>query len=89
MVEMATGNSPWPESTDPASVINQIALSSDVPAISEWVSDEMKDFVSKCLIQDPKQRWTAEELLRPPYIAEAEETEESPIQLYSSSKQGK
>ncbi|KAK8955221.1 Mitogen-activated protein kinase kinase 5 [Platanthera guangdongensis] len=56
---------------------------------SPWVSDEMKDFVSKCLIHDPKQRWTAEELLRHPYMVEAEETEESLVQLCSSSKQGK
>ncbi|KAK8964546.1 hypothetical protein KSP40_PGU010226 [Platanthera guangdongensis] len=55
----------------------------------EWVSDEMKDFVSKCLIRDPKQRWTTEEFLPHPYMAEAEEIEESPVQLRSSSKQGK
>ncbi|KAK8970281.1 hypothetical protein KSP40_PGU017271 [Platanthera guangdongensis] len=50
--------------------------------------DSRKD-KGKGMAGDLKQRWTAEELLRHPYMAEAEETEESPVQLYSSSKQGK
>ncbi|KAI0515814.1 hypothetical protein KFK09_008482 [Dendrobium nobile] len=82
VVEMATGKSPWPKATNPVAAIHQISFSSDVPALPDWVSDKGKDFVSKCLRRDPKERWTADQLLHHPFIAEAEE-------LCSSSKKGK
>ncbi|KAL0921125.1 hypothetical protein M5K25_008164 [Dendrobium thyrsiflorum] len=73
VVEMATGKSPWPEATNPVAAIHQISFSSDVPAMPEWISDKGKDFVSKCLRRDPKERWTTEQLLRHPFIVESEE----------------
>ncbi|KAH0463784.1 hypothetical protein IEQ34_006570 [Dendrobium chrysotoxum] len=82
VVEMATGKSPWPEATNPVAAIHQLSFSSDVPALPDWVSDKGKDFVSKCLRRDPKERWTAEQLLHHPFIVEAEE-------LCSSRKKGK
>ncbi|PKA61472.1 Mitogen-activated protein kinase kinase kinase ANP1 [Apostasia shenzhenica] len=71
VVEMATGGSPWPEISDPVAAIHRIGFSSDVPAMPAWVSGDAKDFVSRCLMRDPKQRWTAEELLRHPFMAVA------------------
>ncbi|XP_020573830.1 mitogen-activated protein kinase kinase kinase NPK1-like [Phalaenopsis equestris] len=81
VVEMATGKSPWPEAANSVAAIHQISFSSDVPEMPEWISDEGKDFVSKCLRRDPKERWTAEQLLRHPFVLEEEE-------LCSSSKKG-
>ncbi|KAG0489379.1 hypothetical protein HPP92_008190 [Vanilla planifolia] len=81
VVEMATGKSAWPEITDPLSVIHHIGFSSAVPVIPAWLSEEGKDFILKCLQRDPKQRWTAEQLLCHPFVA----VQESPLVLCSSS----
>lgn len=41
----------------------------EVPRVSsELFSDEFQDFVAKCLIKDPKRRWSAEELLEHPFV---------------------
>ncbi|KAK8949185.1 Mitogen-activated protein kinase kinase kinase NPK1 [Platanthera zijinensis] len=85
VVEMATGRSPWPEITDAVSALYRIGFTSDSPIIPEWISDEGKDFVSKCFVRDPKQRWTAEQLLRHPFVAA-----EPPLQiLLPNEKQGR
>lgn len=68
VIEMATGNSPWPNADDPVSVLYRIAFSDEIPVIPDGFSDQAKDFVSKCLIRDPKQRWTAKELVEHPFI---------------------
>ncbi|KAG0490998.1 hypothetical protein HPP92_007861 [Vanilla planifolia] len=81
VVEMATGKSAWPEIADPVSVIHHIGFSSAVPVIPAWLSEEGKDFILKCLQRDPKQRWTAEQLLCHPFVA----VQESPLVLCSSS----
>ncbi|PKA65276.1 Mitogen-activated protein kinase kinase kinase NPK1 [Apostasia shenzhenica] len=69
VVEMATGKSPWQEAAHPVTAIRRIGFSSDVLTLPEWVSGEGKDFVSKCLRRDPKERWTAAELLQHPFVA--------------------
>ncbi|KAL0921170.1 hypothetical protein M5K25_008217 [Dendrobium thyrsiflorum] len=82
VLEMATGKSPWPEATNPVVAIHKILFSSYVPVMSEWISEKGKDFVSKCLRRDPKERWTTEQPLSHPFIVESEE-------LCSSWKKGK
>ncbi|KAK8958591.1 Mitogen-activated protein kinase kinase kinase 2 [Platanthera guangdongensis] len=85
VVEMATGRSPWPEITDAVSALYRIGFTSDSPIIPGWISEEGKDFVSKCFVRDPKQRWTAEQLLRHPFVAA-----EPPLQiLLPNEKQGR
>ncbi|XP_017700075.2 mitogen-activated protein kinase kinase kinase 18-like [Phoenix dactylifera] len=69
IVEMATGHAPWPEVSDPIAALHRIAFSSDVPELPSWISDEGKDFSDKCLRRDPKERWTAEQLLNHPFVA--------------------
>ncbi|KAK9056767.1 hypothetical protein SSX86_024130 [Deinandra increscens subsp. villosa] len=75
VIEMATGGSPWPEVDDPVSVLYKIGFSGEIPATPDELSDQAKDFVSKCLIRDPKRRWTAAELLKHPYIQQLDEHE--------------
>ncbi|XP_059661090.1 mitogen-activated protein kinase kinase kinase 18-like [Cornus florida] len=70
VIEMATGGSPWPNVTDPVSVLYRIAFSGELPEFPDDLSDQAKDFLSKCLKIDPKQRWTAKELLEHPLIRE-------------------
>ncbi|KAF5814230.1 putative mitogen-activated protein kinase kinase kinase STE-STE11 family [Helianthus annuus] len=68
VIEMATGCSPWLNVTDPVSVLYKIAYSGESPDIPGVLSNEAKDFISKCLIQDPKARWGATQLLKHPFI---------------------
>ncbi|XP_008784479.2 mitogen-activated protein kinase kinase kinase 18-like [Phoenix dactylifera] len=69
VVEMATGRAPWPEFSDPIAALHRIAFSTDVPELPSWISDEGKDFLDRCLRRDPNERWTAEQLLKHPFVA--------------------
>ena len=42
------------------------------PAISERWSEDFRDFVSKCLTKNPKNRPTAADLLRHPFVLGAD-----------------
>ncbi|KAK9285890.1 hypothetical protein L1049_025091 [Liquidambar formosana] len=70
MIEMATGGSPWPNVTDPLSVLYRIAHSEDLPEFPNFLSEQAKDFLSKCLRRDPIERWTAAQLLKHPFLGE-------------------
>ncbi|KAF4362261.1 hypothetical protein F8388_008145 [Cannabis sativa] len=68
VAEMYTGKPIW---NDPQQ--NQWALllrigGEELPEIPQELSEEGKDFLSKCLIKDPKKRWTAEMLLDHPFV---------------------
>ncbi|KAK9077348.1 hypothetical protein SSX86_005685 [Deinandra increscens subsp. villosa] len=68
VIEMATGCSPWLNVNDPVSVLYKIAYSGESPNIPGVFSNQAKDFIGKCLVQDPKARWGATELLKHPFI---------------------
>ncbi|XP_022753116.1 mitogen-activated protein kinase kinase kinase 18-like [Durio zibethinus] len=70
IIEMSTGNSPWPELNDPVSALYKIGFSGDLPEIPKWLSEKGKDFLGKCLRRDAKERWTAKELLQHPFMEE-------------------
>ncbi|CAD5177578.1 unnamed protein product [Musa acuminata subsp. malaccensis] len=69
VIEMATGRPPWPLVSDALSALHQIAFSTDVPEFPRWISEEGRDFLSRCLRRDPLERWTAEQLLQHPFVA--------------------
>ncbi|KAH7658350.1 Mitogen-activated protein kinase kinase kinase protein [Dioscorea alata] len=71
VIEMATGRSPWliGSEIDPFAVLHRIAFSGETPAAPAWFSDEGKDFVSKCLMKCPNDRWSAKELLKHSFLA--------------------
>ncbi|KAK4369406.1 hypothetical protein RND71_013198 [Anisodus tanguticus] len=71
IIEMATGGSPWTNVTNPISLLYQIAFSGQSPNIPKFLSLEAKDFLSKCLRRDPKERWTAKELLKHPFLEQS------------------
>ncbi|KAG6385596.1 hypothetical protein SASPL_154432 [Salvia splendens] len=73
VVEMATGRHPWPEMNDPAAAIYRIGFSGEAPELPGRFSEEARDFVGRCLVRDPRRRWTAAELLRHPFLESAEE----------------
>ncbi|KAI9185634.1 hypothetical protein LWI28_009002 [Acer negundo] len=77
VIEMATGKNPWLElGGDPVSALYRIGFSGEVPDIPGWLSEEARDFVSKCLKRDPEERLTAEELLQHPFLVDQQEEEE-------------
>lgn len=72
IIEMATGGSPWiTANNNPASLLYHIAFSGQTPEIPKFLSSQGRDFLSKCLRRDPKQRWSAKQLLNHPFLEES------------------
>ncbi|XAR57788.1 Mitogen-activated protein kinase kinase kinase [Bertholletia excelsa] len=70
VVEMVTGEPAWkcsPEN-DVCRLLMRIA-GEESPEIPQKLSEEGKDFLSKCFLKDPRKRWTAEMLLSHPFVA--------------------
>ncbi|KAK1322326.1 Mitogen-activated protein kinase kinase kinase 2 [Acorus calamus] len=83
VVEMVTGRAPWPEATDAVAAMFRIGFSEEVPEIPEKMSEEGKEFLRRCFVRDPKQRPTAEELMKHAFVdlcrnSAAEGVDESP-----------
>ncbi|KAM7279961.1 hypothetical protein ACFE04_007095 [Oxalis oulophora] len=72
IIEMATGSTPWPELNDPVSALYRIGFSSEGPKIPAWLSVKAKDFLNKCLMQCPRERWNVEQLLDHPFLVDVE-----------------
>ena len=70
VIEMATGCNPWPEVNDAVSAVYRIGFSGDVPETPMWLSENGRDFLDKCLRRNPRERWTAKELLKHPFLEE-------------------
>ncbi|XP_055804563.1 mitogen-activated protein kinase kinase kinase 20-like [Solanum dulcamara] len=45
-----------------------IGVKNQLPQIPEELSEEGKDFLNKCFVKDPAKRWTAEMLLKHPFV---------------------
>lgn len=76
VIEMATGGPPWTRVENPVSVLYRIGFSGEIPEVPGFLSDEGKDFLSKCLRTDPRERWTARQLLRHPFLRESSSNSE-------------
>lgn len=80
VLQMLTGQNPW-DSTD-SDIFKTIGYSRKLPKIPRKFSQESKDFLRKCLVRNPKNRWTAEMLLDHPFLndinnaTEIQETQE-------------
>ncbi|CAI9757020.1 unnamed protein product [Fraxinus pennsylvanica] len=73
IIEMATGSNPWQEMEDPVSALYRIGYSGTSPEYPSWLSDSAKELLSKCLVRDPNERWTAAQLLKHPFFDSMEE----------------
>jgi serine/threonine protein kinase len=67
VVELISGNLAW-EFNDMEDLMIQIATKS--PKIPETMSEIGKDFLLRCFARDTRKRWTAEMLLRHPFLLE-------------------
>jgi mitogen-activated protein kinase kinase kinase 17/18 len=72
IIEMATGKAPWNgiiKESEVIAAIYRIGYCSDsMPTIPAWLSKDGQDFLMNCLIRDPNERWSAEQLLHHPFV---------------------
>ncbi|WVZ11471.1 hypothetical protein V8G54_016001 [Vigna mungo] len=70
VVEMVTGKPAWDVSNGSSiwKLLIRIGVGEELPKIPEELSEEGKDFLEKCFVKDPKNRWSAEMLLKHPFI---------------------
>ncbi|CAN4079672.1 unnamed protein product [Withania somnifera] len=73
VAEMATGKPVW-RCSDITKLLMTIGVGDELPDIPERFSGEGKDFLEKCFVKDPRKRWTAEMLLKHPFVADHDET---------------
>ena len=71
VVEMFSGETAWSveEGSHFMSLLLRIGVGEELPKVPEELSEEGKDFLSKCFVKDPEKRWTAEMLLNHPFVA--------------------
>ncbi|XP_061336703.1 mitogen-activated protein kinase kinase kinase 20-like [Gastrolobium bilobum] len=76
MVEMVTGKPAWnmQKGSSMCSLLFRIGMGEELPEIPEELSQEGKDFLGKCFVKDPSKRWTAEMLLKHPFVADDDDT---------------
>ncbi|KAK7386438.1 hypothetical protein VNO78_26662 [Psophocarpus tetragonolobus] len=70
IVEMVTGKPAWQveKGSSMWSLLLRIGVGEEVPEIPVNLSQEGKDFIEKCFVKDPKKRWSAEMLLKHPFL---------------------
>eukprot|EP00271_Cylindrocystis_brebissonii_P021720 TRINITY_DN792_c1_g1_i1.p1 TRINITY_DN792_c1_g1~~TRINITY_DN792_c1_g1_i1.p1 ORF type:complete len:1092 (+),score=137.51 TRINITY_DN792_c1_g1_i1:324-3278(+) len=69
VIEMLTGQHPWPGLDNTWTAIFQIAKTTTGPAVPEDCSPEAKDFLRQCFVVPAKTRPLAEQLLEHPFVA--------------------
>ncbi|KAI4971916.1 hypothetical protein ZWY2020_002830 [Hordeum vulgare] len=69
VIEMATGAGPWQRFASPVATLHHVAFSGEAPELPPCLSDLGRDFLARCLQQDPSERWTAEQLLEHEFVA--------------------
>ncbi|XP_057864624.2 mitogen-activated protein kinase kinase kinase 17-like [Cryptomeria japonica] len=70
VVEMATGRPPWTNASNPLAAFYLIGCTDELPELPACLSPEGRDFLDKCFRRDPKQRWTAAQLLEHPFLSQ-------------------
>jgi serine/threonine protein kinase len=70
IIEMFTGEPPYRDKSNPISILNCIAKNNEPPQIPEDMSDQLKDFVEKCLIIEPEKRYNVYQLKKHPFISD-------------------
>ncbi|KAI9089267.1 hypothetical protein K1719_029546 [Acacia pycnantha] len=72
VVEMLTGKPAWDfkDESNIFSLLMRIGLGEELPEIPNDMSEDGKDFLRRCLVKDPRKRWTAEKLLEHPFVAD-------------------
>ncbi|KAG2242985.1 hypothetical protein Bca4012_015759 [Brassica carinata] len=72
VVEMSSGKTAWcleEGVTNVMSLMVRIGSGDEVPTIPVELSEEGRDFVRRCFVKNPVERWTAQMLLDHPFLA--------------------
>ncbi|KAI9106201.1 kinase-like domain-containing protein [Phlyctochytrium arcticum] len=67
VIEMITGKPPYLDLKNPMTALFRI-VEDDSPPLPEDISEELRDFFSKCFQRDITKRWSARELLKHDWI---------------------
>ncbi|KAE9614305.1 hypothetical protein Lal_00016768 [Lupinus albus] len=72
VVEMVTGKPAWSIKnwSNIWLLFARIAVGEELPEIPDSLSEEGKDFLAKCFVKDARKRWTAEMLLKHPFVVD-------------------
>lgn len=70
VLEMVTGKPAWKDGSNIFKLLIRIGVGEELPEIPNELSEDGKDFLRKCLVKDPSKRWTAEMLLKHPFVAD-------------------
>ncbi|CAH2038517.1 unnamed protein product [Thlaspi arvense] len=68
VIEMVTGKAPWSQQYKEVAAIFFIGTTKSHPPIPDNLSSDAKDFLLKCLQEEPNLRPTASELLKHPFV---------------------
>ncbi|OAY76157.1 Mitogen-activated protein kinase kinase kinase NPK1, partial [Ananas comosus] len=68
VIEMATGKPPWSQQYQEVAALFHVGTTKSHPPIPEHLSLEAKDFLLKCLQEEPSLRPTASDLLQHPFV---------------------
>ncbi|KAL6615854.1 hypothetical protein ACP70R_038124 [Stipagrostis hirtigluma subsp. patula] len=69
VIEMATGRAPWSDMDDVLAAVHRIGYTDAVPEVPAWLSAAAKDFLARCFARDARDRCTAAQLLKHPFVA--------------------
>ncbi|KAK1410274.1 hypothetical protein QVD17_36809 [Tagetes erecta] len=67
VLEMLTGKPAW-TCSDMSALLMKIGVGAEIPEIPGNLSEAGRDFIGKCFVKDASERWTAEMLLKHPFI---------------------
>ena len=68
IIEMFQGEPPYSDKKDLISLINCICKKNESPKIPEGMSENLKDFVKKCLVFEPSERYNVYQLKRHQFL---------------------
>ncbi len=68
VLEMALGRNPWGHFDNIMQAMYRIGMGTKGPDIPEYLSENCRNFVNRCLSRDPKVRPTVHELLEDPFV---------------------
>lgn len=89
IIEMLTGEPPWPNFKNHMAALYHILKTETPPPIPEIASNNLKDFLERCLRMSPKERPNVCELLKHPFILEPQINTLNSIILEKGSVVGK
>ena len=70
IIEMFQGKPPYNDKKNAISILNCICKNNEPPKIPEGMSEQLRDFVEKCLVFEPTKRYNVYQLKKHPFLNE-------------------